>query len=133
VGNPEKILLVCVENADRSQITEVFLRKFASHFDVISAGTKPESQLIPNVVYAINEIRIDITQQKPKELTNEMIMQSTTINTGCVDNESCHALFVDEVIDWNIPDPKCKYIEELKKIGDQIKNEMLHQIKKLER
>lgn len=116
MGIPKKVLLVCVENADRSQITKVFLRIFSSHFDVISAGTKPKSQLIPNVVYAVNEIRIDITQQKLKELTNEMIMQSPTVNTGCVTNESCHALFVDEVIDWNISDPKCKCIEELKKL-----------------
>lgn len=113
-------------------MAEGFLRKFAPQFDVISAGTKPKSQLIPNVVDAMKEIGIDITAQKPKELTNEMISQSITINMGCVDRESCPALFVEDVIDWNISDPKNKDVEELRKIRDQIKNEVLNLIKKLE-
>ncbi len=129
---PKKILFLCVENAGRSQMAEGFLRKFAPQFDVISAGTKPKSQLIPNVVDAMKEIGIDITAQKPKELTNEMISQSITINMGCVDRESCPALFVEDVIDWNISDPKNKDVEELRKIRDQIKNEVLNLIKKLE-
>jgi len=132
VTEPKKILFLCVENAGRSQMAEGFLRKFAPQFDVISAGTKPKSQLIPNVVDAMKEIGIDITAQKPKELTNEMISQSITINMGCVDRESCPALFVEDVIDWNISDPKNKDVEELRKIRDQIKNEVLNLIKKLE-
>ncbi len=130
--NSKKILFVCVENAGRSQMAEGFLKKFAPHFDVVSAGTKPKSQLIPNVVDVMNEIGIDITQQKPKELTNEMIAQSITVNMGCMDKESCPALFVDDIIDWNIPDPKDEEIEELRKIRDQIKSEVLNLIKKLE-
>ena len=133
MDNPKKVLFVCVENVGRSQMAEGFFRKFAPHFDVISAGTKPKSQLIPNVVDAMNEIGIDITQQKPKELTNEMITQSITVNMGCMDKESCPALFVDDVIDWNIADPKDKDIEELRKIRDQIKFEVQNLIKKLER
>lgn len=128
----KKILFVCVENAGRSQMAEGFLRRFAPQFDVISAGTKPKSQLIPNVIDVMKEIGIDITEQKPKELTNEMIAQSITVNMGCMDKESCPALFVDDVIDWNISDPKDKDIEELRKIRDQIKNEVLNLITKLE-
>ncbi|MGY5150303.1 MAG: arsenate reductase ArsC [Candidatus Nitrosopumilus sp. bin_68KS] len=129
--NSKKILFVCVENAGRSQMAEGFLRKFAPHFDVLSAGTKPKSQLIPNVVDVMNEIGIDITQQKPKELTNEMITQSITVNMGCIDKESCPALFANDVINWNISDPKDIEIEELRKIRDQIKSEVLNLIKKL--
>lgn len=129
---PKKILFVCVENAGRSQMAEGFFRKFAPHLNVISAGTKPKSQLIPNVIDVMNEIGIDITGQKPKELTNEMISQSIIVNMGCMDKESCPALFVDEVIDWNISDPKDKDIEKIREIRDQIKNEVLNLIKKLE-
>jgi len=113
-------------------MAEGFLRQFAPQFEVISGGTKPKSQLIPNVIDVMNEIGIDITEQKPKELTNEMITQSITVNMGCMDNESCPTLFVDDVIDWNIPDPKDKDIEELRKIRDQIKHEVLSLVKKLE-
>jgi protein-tyrosine-phosphatase len=132
MAKPKKVLFVCVENAGRSQMAEGFLRKFAPHLDVISAGTKPKSQLIPNVIDVMKEIGIDITEQKPKELTNEMISQSIIVNMGCMDTESCPALFVDEVIDWNISDPKDKDIDKIREIRDQIKNEVLNLIKKLE-
>ena len=125
-----QILFVCVENAGRSQMAEGFLRKFAPHLDVSSAGTKPQSELNQNVVKVMQEIGIDITNQKPKELTNEMITQSVTVNMGCMDRESCPALFVKDVIDWNISDPKDKELEQIRVIRDQIKNEVLNFLKK---
>ncbi|WP_371504701.1 arsenate reductase ArsC [Nitrosopumilus adriaticus] len=132
MGYSKRILFVCVENAGRSQMAEGFLRKYAPHLEVSSAGTKPRSQLIPNVVEAMKEIGIDITKQKPKDLTNEMISQSITVNMGCMDKESCPALFIDDVIDWNISDPKNKDIEQIREIRDEIKNQVLKLIKKLE-
>ncbi|MDH3610615.1 MAG: arsenate reductase ArsC [Nitrosopumilus sp.] len=128
-----KILFVCVENAGRSQMAEGFFRKYAKNFDVISAGTQPKSKLLPEVVEAMNEIGIDITHQKPKLLSNEMIESSIkTVNMGCIDKESCPSLFVKDVIDWNIIDPKGKKLDEVKKIREQIKFEVLMLIKKLE-
>ena len=47
-------------------------------------------------------------------------------------SESCPSLFVKDVLDWNIADPKGKTIEEVRKIRDQIKSEVLTLIKKLE-
>ena len=128
----KKILFVCVENAGRSQMAEGFLRKYAPDLDVLSAGTKPKSELNPNVVKVMNEIGIDITNQKPKELTNEMTSQSITVNMGCMDKESCPALFVKDVIDWNISDPKNKELEQIREIRDQIQNEVMALIKNLE-
>jgi len=128
----KKLLFVCVENAGRSQIAEGFLREYAPKFKVLSAGTKPKSQLNPTVVEVMKEIGIDITTQKPKELTEEMISSSITVNMGCMDHESCPSLFVKDVINWNIPDPKDKEIEQVRKIRDQIKNEILNLVKKLE-
>ena len=52
-----------------------------------------------------------------------------TVNMGCMDKESCPSLFVKDVIDWNIPDPKGKTIEQVRKIRDQIKSEVLNLIK----
>ena len=129
----QKILFVCVENAGRSQIAEGFFRKFASNFEVISAGTEPRFELNPNVVKVMEEIGIDITNQTPKLLSNEMIQESfRTVNMGCMDSESCPSLFVKDVLNWNIVDPKGKPIEEIRKIRDQIKFEVLELIKKLE-
>jgi protein-tyrosine-phosphatase len=80
----------------------------------------------------MKEIGIDITKQKPKKLTDEMISSSTTVNMGCMDRESCPALFVKDVIDWNISDPKDKDIVQVREIRDKIKNEVLNLVKKLE-
>ena len=113
-------------------MAEGFLRNFAPEMDVLSAGTQPKSELNPNVVKVMQEIGIDITQQKPKGITNEMISHSITVNMGCMDKESCSALFVKDVIDWNISDPKDKDLEQIREIRDQIKNKVANLIKKLE-
>jgi len=118
----KKILFVCVENAGRSQIAEAFFRKYArSEFVPISAGTKPSTKINPVVIQAMKEIGIDLQNNVPKLISNEMISNSTkTINMGCMDKESCPSLFVKDIINWQIPDPKGKSIEEVRKIRDEI-------------
>ena len=128
-----KVLFVCVENAGRSQIAEGFFREYAQKFDVSSAGTEPNLGLNSTIVGIMAEVGIDITNQKPKLLSNKMIQDSfRTINMGCMNKASCPSLFVNAVLDWNITDPKGKTIEEVRKIRDQIKLEVLSLIKKLE-
>ena len=126
----EDILFVCVENAGRSQMAEAFFRKFTENrFNVISAGTTPSKELNPIVVQVMKEIGIDMNNQNPKMLSESMISNSfKTVNMGCMDKESCPALFVKDVIGWNIPDPKEKTIEQIREIRDQIKTEVLNLI-----
>ncbi len=131
----ENVLFVCVENAGRSQMAEAFFRKYApAKFNVISAGTTPSSQLNPTVVQVMKEVGIDIMQQSPKTLSNEMIENSSkTINMGCMDKESCPALFVKDVLDWNISDPKGKSIDDVREIRDQILKKVLQLIESIEK
>jgi len=126
----EDVLFVCVENAGRSQMAEAFFRKFTENrFNVISAGTTPSKELNPIVVQVMKEIGIDMNNQNPKMLSESMISNSfKTVNMGCMDKESCPALFVKDVINWNIPDPKEKTIEQIREIRDQIKTEVLNLI-----
>ena len=126
----EDVLFVCVENAGRSQMAEAFFRKFTENrFNVISAGTIPSNELNPIVVQVMKEIGIDMNNQNPKMLSESMISNSfKTVNMGCMDKESCPALFVKDVINWNIPDPKEKTIEQIREIRDQIKTEVLNLI-----
>jgi len=109
-------------------MAEAFFRKFSEgKFNVISAGTVPSGNLNPVVVEVMKEIGIDMTNQSPKTLSQSMISNSfKTVNMGCMDKESCPALFVKDVIDWNIPDPKEKTIEQVREIRDQIKSEVLN-------
>jgi protein-tyrosine-phosphatase len=130
----ENVLFVCVENAGRSQMAEAFFKKYApSKFKVISAGTAPSSQLNPKVVQVMAEIGITLDQQSPKLLSNDMIQDSLkTVNMGCMDKGSCPALFVKDVLDWKISDPKEKSLDEIREIRDKILTEVLYLIKSLE-
>jgi arsenate reductase len=116
------ILFVCVENAGRSQMAEGFFRKYAPEgYEPISAGTKPTSQINPIVVQAMSEIGVEIKQQKPKDITEDMMRNSTKIiNMGCMDKSFCPTLFIPSLIDWGIEDPKGKPIEQVREIRDDI-------------
>jgi protein-tyrosine-phosphatase len=130
----KKILFVCVENAGRSQMAEAFFRKYMPKgFEAISAGTKPSTHVNPIVLQAMKEIGIDIENQTPKHISQQIISESEkAINMGCMDKESCPALFMKDIIDWQIPDPKGKSVEEVRKIRDQIKTKVMILIKSLE-
>ena len=131
---PKNILFVCVENTGRSQMAEAFFKKYTKNqFNVISAGTSPSSHLNPVVVSVMNELGIDLKNQKPQLLSSSMIEYSyKTVNMGCMDKESCPSLFVKDVDDWNIQDPKEKSIEDVRKIRDQIKNNVLNLLNSIE-
>ena len=116
------ILFVCVENAGRSQMAEAFFKKYSPEgYQAVSAGTKHISEINPVAIEAMNEIGIDITNQKSKELTEDMIRSSDKIiNMGCMEKESCPSLFLHNLLDWNIEDPKGKPIEKVREIRDEI-------------
>tara|TARA_B100000929_G_scaffold218132_1_gene174777 strand:+ start:607 stop:1011 length:405 start_codon:yes stop_codon:yes gene_type:complete len=122
INSMKKILFVCVENAGRSQIADGFFQKLTPDgYEGISAGTKPATQINPLVVQAMKEVGIDISDNKSKLVTNEMMEESdSVVNMGCMDKESCPALFVENVSNWGIEDPKGKSIEDVRRIRDLI-------------
>ena len=121
------ILFVCVQNAGRSHMAESFFRKYAPKgYETVSAGTVPTSQINPIAVDVMKEVGIDISSQKPKDLTEDMMRNATTIiNMGCMDDKYCPASFLPKVIDWGIEDPKDKPIEKVRQIRDEIEKRVL--------
>ena len=119
----EKIFLfVCVENAGRSQMAEGFFNKSPPEgYRAVSGGTKPVSQINPVVIDVMKEVGIDISNQKSKEITEDMMRNSfKTVNMGCMDKESCPTIFLPNVLDWNLEDPKGKSFERIREIRDEI-------------
>ena len=118
----KKVLFACVENAGRSQMAEGFFKKLAPDgYQGISAGTVPVSEINPFAIQVMKEVDIDISQNQSKLITNEMISESNSVvNMGCMDKESCPSLFVEDVADWDIEDPKGKSIEDIRRIRDSI-------------
>jgi arsenate reductase len=100
-----------------------FNQKYAPKgYRAISAGTRPASQINPLAVQAMNEVGIDISSsQKPKIITEDMIKSSEkSVNMGCIDKTECPMLFINNVVDWGIEDPKGKPIEKVREIRDEI-------------
>jgi arsenate reductase (thioredoxin) len=118
----KSVLFVCVQNAGRSQMAEGFFKKYApEEYEAISAGTMPVSEINPLAVEVMREVDIDISGQNSKEITDDMIRNSSKIvNMGCMDKVSCPTLFLQNLLDWNIEDPKDKQIEKVREIRDEI-------------
>ena len=118
----KSVLFVCVQNAGRSQMAEGFFKKYApKEYEGISAGTMPVSEINPLAVEVMREVDIDISGQKSKEITEDMIRNSSKIvNMGCMDKQSCPTLFLQNLLEWNIEDPKDKRIEKVREIRDEI-------------
>ena len=118
------VLFVCVENAGRSQMAEGFFRRYSpEEYEPLSAGTIPASSINPVAIEVMREVGIDISKQRLKILTEDMKKKSTLlVNMGCVEKESCPTLFIHDVIDWKIEDPKGKPIEKVREIRDVIES-----------
>lgn len=116
------VIFVCVENAGRSQIAEGFFNKYApGGYRAMSAGTRPAAEINPLAVQVMKEVGIDISHQKSKIITEDMIRSSVrAVNMGCIDQSECPMLFINDVIDWGIEDPKGKPIEKVREIRDEI-------------
>ena len=122
----KKILFVCVENAGRSQMAEAFFKKYLPvGFQPVSAGTKPAVKVNPIVVQTMKEIGIDIDNKSPQNISQQMIDEAQiSINMGCMDKESYPALFLKDVIDWQIQDPRGRSIKEVREIRDKIEQKV---------
>ena len=126
------MLFVCVHNAGRSQIAEAFFHSLAGDKAAASsAGTQPASEINPNVVQVMREVGLDISSNKPKMLTPEMMKKADrAITMGCGAEKVCPAVFVP-MEDWQIEDPEGKPIDTVRKIRDDIKNKVKILIKEL--
>jgi len=119
--NPKKVLFVCTHNSGRSQMAEAFFNRYAPpHIRAISAGSQPAERLNQTVVNAMKERDIDMSAQKPKALTVEMLDSADKVITmGCMDSNACPAAFVP-TIDWGLDDPEGQPIRIVRQIRDAI-------------
>jgi len=97
-----------------------------------SAGMSPAPQINPTVVKAMREIGIDISHQKPKALTTEMIEGADRVITmGCAGEEVCPATWVPTE-DWALDDPHGKPISKVRQIRDEVKTRVEKLINELD-
>jgi arsenate reductase len=122
----KKILFVCVENAGRSQMAEAFANEYGKGIvEAFSAGTMPASEVSPVVVQVMLEKGFDLSKNKPRLITGQMVQEADRIIVmGCSAQGFCPAPLLNKVVDWGIEDPKDKQIEDVKAIRDEIERKV---------
>lgn len=120
MSNKPTILFVCVHNAGRSQMAAGFMEHHgAGRVEVLSAGSAPKESINPVAVAAMAERGIDISNRKPKVLTDLSVQQSDVVITmGCGD--ACPFYPGKRYEDWKLEDPAGQGIEAVRRIRDEI-------------
>src|SRR5262245_46035083 len=101
-----KIVFLCVENSNRSQMAEAFGHLYAPKgVEIYSAGSKPSGRVNPKAVQAMKELGYDMSAHRSKGLDDLPAGEfDFAVTMGCGD--SCPNLRAKKRIDWQIPDPK---------------------------
>ena len=118
----KKILFVCVENSNRSQMAEAFAKIFdGENVESYSAGSNPSGKINSIAIDAMNELEYDLSKHHSKSL--EEVKQfspfDAVVTMGCGD--ACPWMPAKQFIDWDIQDPKKMSEEDFRKVRDQIK------------
>ena len=127
------VLFVCRHNAGRSQMSRaLFEREARGRHSSRSAGTQPAELVHPQVVTVMREISIDLASNKPARLTDDMARWADVVVTmGCGDE--CPYIRGKKYIDWDLPDPAGRPLQEVRLIRDDIRRRIKLLIEELER
>jgi arsenate reductase (thioredoxin) len=114
------VLFVCLHNAGRSQMSQALFEQAAEgRHTALSAGTTPGERVHPEVVTVMRELDIDLSERSPQLLTQTLAEQADIVITmGCGD--SCPYIPGKRYLDWDLPDPKGRPVEEVRRLRDEI-------------
>jgi len=121
----KKLLFVCVENSNRSQMSEAFAKMIGGDkVEGYSAGSKPSGVVNPKAIAAMKELGYDLSKHESKSLQDveQFAPFDVVVTMGCGD--ACPWMPAKKFIDWEIPDPKNMEPADLNKIRDLIKNKV---------
>jgi protein-tyrosine-phosphatase len=120
----KRLLFVCVENSNRSQMAEAFARMHgAGRVEAASAGSKPSGRVNPKAVEAMNELGYDLSTHASKgldEFNGRHVDVAVTMGCG----DECPLVRADRRVDWKIPDPRDMTPEEFRGVRDLIEQKV---------
>lgn len=128
----KKILFVCVENSNRSQMSQAFALMNGGGIEAYSAGSKPSGIINPKAIAAMKELGYDLSKHQSKSLeeVRGYAPFDAVVTMGCGD--ACPWMPAKQFIDWQIPDPKNMESEAFNEVRDLIRdkvNNLLSQLK----
>ncbi|HZV48542.1 MAG TPA: arsenate reductase ArsC [Candidatus Dormibacteraeota bacterium] len=127
-----RVLFVCLHNAGRSQMSQAFFERLAGgRHQAASAGTEPSDHVHPEVVEAMAEVGLDLSRRSPRPLTDELARWADLVVTmGCGDR--CPYLPGKRYLDWDLPDPKGRPLDQVRAIRDRIRDRVEELIRELD-
>lgn len=120
----KKILFVCVENSNRSQMAEAFARIHgAGIVEAYSSGSHPSGRVNPKAIEAMREVGYDLTTHTSKGLDqfNGLDFEAA-ITMGCGDE--CPLVLARQRMDWQIPDPRDMTPEQFREVRNLIETKV---------
>ncbi len=117
----KKLLFVCVENSNRSQMSQAFARIIGGDaVEAYSAGSKPSGIVNPKAIAAMKELGYDLSTHDSKSLqeVEKYAPFDAVVTMGCGD--ACPWMPARQFIDWQIPDPKHMEPEAFNEVRDYI-------------
>jgi len=128
----KKLLFVCVENSNRSQMSQAFaIIHGGENIEAYSAGSKPSGIVNPKAIAAMRELGYDLSTHDSKSLQEVEAYApfDAVVTMGCGD--ACPWMPAKQFIDWQIPDPKHMEREEFNTIRDLISEKVKKLIESL--
>ena len=128
----KKILFVCIENSNRSQMSQAFAKMFGGkNVEAYSAGSKPSGIVNPKAIAAMKELGYDLSNHDSKSLDEVKVFApfDAVVTMGCGD--ACPWMPAKKFIDWQIPDPKNMDPKEFNEVRDLIADKVKTLIKDL--
>jgi protein-tyrosine-phosphatase len=122
---PKKILFVCIENSNRSQMSQAFAKLLGgSSVKAYSAGSKPSGRINQKAINAMKEFGYDLKTHRPKSLeeVKEYAPFDAVITMGCGD--ACPWMPATQFIEWDIPDPREMNDKDFMEVRDLIKEKV---------
>jgi arsenate reductase (thioredoxin) len=128
-----RVLFVCLHNAGRSQMSEaLFTRAAEGRHQARSAGTEPAESVHPEVVEAMRELGIDLADRVPHRLERtDAEWADVVVTMGCGD--ACPYIPGTRYVDWDLPDPSGRPLEEVRTIRDEISGRVESLVEELDR
>jgi arsenate reductase (thioredoxin) len=112
-----RVLFVCVQNAGRSQIAQALYERRGGR--ARSAGSAPAARVHPEVVEVLREVGLEVGDRRPRGLSREDVEWAELVVTmGCGD--ACPVLPGKRYVDWNLPDPSGRPLDEVRALRDEI-------------
>jgi protein-tyrosine-phosphatase len=120
----KRVVFVCVENSNRSQMAEAFARIHgAGLVEAYSAGSRPSGRVNPRAVQAMQELGYDLTGHRSKGLADLAGIEfDVAVTMGCGDQ--CPFLNARQRLDWQIPDPREMSPEQVREVRTLIESKV---------